>query len=235
MGYFGMLEEKTRAQNLRKQGLSYREILQEIPVSKDTISRWCKDVVLTSSQKLRLIQNKKFGQKKGSLIAAENKRQARIKRTNQIQKEAKKELGKLQDRDIFTIGIALYAAEGNKTDGKGGFANSDPRLIKFMMGWFVKCAKISPDRIRGALWLHDGLDEAKAKEFWSNLTGIPLNQFHKTYIAKVKNDSKKIRKNIHQFGVFSIRFTDAEKQRRITGWISALFNSKISELNNIPA
>lgn len=42
MGYFGKLEEKFLAQKLRKQGLSYKEILQQISVSKDTISRWCK-------------------------------------------------------------------------------------------------------------------------------------------------------------------------------------------------
>lgn len=229
MGYFGKLEEKLNAQNLRKKGFSYKEILSQISVSKDTISRWCKEISLTEEQKERLASNKKFGQKKGSLVAAENKRRKRKERTNAIFEEAKKELGKMGAKERFVTGIALYAAEGGKTDGKGEFANSDPQIISFMMKWFLDFAKVTSDRIRGAIWLHEGLDEMRAREYWSSLTGIPITQFHKTYIAKDKGESKKIRKNIHEFGIFSIRFSDSEKQRKIMGWISALFDAKIAE------
>lgn len=70
-------------------------------------------------------------------------------------------------------------------------------------------------KFRGAIWIHEGLDEKAAKKFWSNLIGIPKNQFHKTYIAKNKINSRKIRKNIHQFGIFAIRFSNSDKQRRM--------------------
>lgn len=223
MGYFGKLEDKLKAQELRRQGFSYKEILVNIFVSKDTISRWCRDIELTSEQKLRLLSNKQFGQRKGSLIAAENKRRDRIERTEIIRKEAKIELGNLIDRDKFVVGIALYAGEGNKGDHGVGFSNADPKLIRFMMDWFVQFTKVPLDKIRGALWLHEGLDEKTAKEFWSKITGIPLSQFRKTYVAKIKTDSKKIRKNIHQYGVFSIRFSDSAIHRRIMGWIYAMF------------
>lgn len=228
MGYFGKIEEKILAQSLRTQGLSYKEILQQISVSKDTISRWCKDIQLTNTQKARLLENKKLGQKKGSLIAADNKRKAKIKKIEWNKKVAKKDIKILSDRDKFIAGIALYAGDGNKTDGKGGFTNSDPKLIKFMMEWFIKFPKIPLSRIRGSIWIHEELNEKKAKFFWSHLTGIPIDQFHKTYIAKTKNDSKKIRKNIHEFGVFSIKFGDSEKHRRIMGWIFALVDAKIA-------
>lgn len=227
MGFNGKIEEKILAQKLRERGFSYKEILQEVTVSKDTISRWCRDISLTESQKRRLVGKKKFGQKKGSLVAAENKRKKRKERVQKIFSEAKREIGKIKTREGFIAGVALYAAEGGKTDGQGGFANTDPALIKFMMGWFLKFAKVSINKIRGAIWLHEGLDEKKAKEYWSSITGIPINQFNKTYIAKNKLNSKKIRKNIHEFGVFSIRFSDSEKHRKIIGWISALFNAKI--------
>jgi orotate phosphoribosyltransferase-like protein len=59
MGYFGKIDLKFKAQELRRKGNSYKEIIEEINVSKDTISRWCKDIKLTSSQKIRLIKNKK--------------------------------------------------------------------------------------------------------------------------------------------------------------------------------
>lgn len=227
MGGFGKIEDKLRAQELRKQGLSYQEILQTINVSKSTISLWCKDIRLTNKQKARLIKNKQFGQKKGSLVAAENKRKARIERTKKIRSIAKKDVGKIINRDKFIAGIALYSAEGTKKDGRVAFSNSDPELIKFMTNWFFEFTKISIKKMRGAIWIHEGLNEKNAKNFWSKSTGIPKNQFHKTYVAKIKNDSKKIRKNIHQYGILTIRFSDSAIHRKIMGWIYALFNDKI--------
>lgn len=227
MGDFGKIEDKFKAQELRKQGLSYREILQTISVSKSTISLWCRDIKLTNKQKHRLLNNKQFGQKKGSLVAAENKRNARIERTKKIRGLAKKDVGRIINRDKFMAGIALYAAEGTKSDGHAAFTNSDPQLIKFMMDWFMVFAKVPMKKMRGAIWLHEGLDEINAKKFWSKLTGIPRNQFHKTYVAKVKNESNKIRKNIHQYGVLAIRFSDSAVHRKIMGWIYALFDDKM--------
>lgn len=217
MGYCGRLGDKIKAQELRRRGLSYGEILQQISVSKDTISRWCREIVLSETQKNRL------------LVAADNKRNARLLRTQNIFKEAKTEIGNLSKRDRFIAGIMLYAGEGEKTDGKGGFANSDPKMISFMMNWFKEFCNLPIAKFRGALWLHENRDEKKAKEFWSKLTGIPTNQFHKTYIAENKTNSKKIRKKIHEYGVFAIKFTSADKQRKIIGWISALLGDKIQK------
>jgi hypothetical protein len=230
MGYFGRIEDRQHAQELRRKGLSYKEILKTIHVAKSTISEWCKDIELTDKQKRRLLNKKEYGQRKGSLIAAENKRNARVERTEIIRKLAKRDIGKLSDRDRFMTGIALYAAEGNKADGNAGFANSDPYLIRFMMIWFTKSAKVPMNRMRGAIWLHEGLSEEFAKKFWSDLTKIPQNQFHKTYIAKVKNESKKVRKNIHRHGVFTIRFSDSAIHRKIMGWIYAMFSDKIIDV-----
>lgn len=231
MGYVGKLEEKFRAQELRKKGLSYGEIIQQIHVSKDTISRWCRDIELTKDQKRKLLENKMFGQRKGSIIAADNKRRARLIRTEIIFKDAKKELGGLSKRDRFIAGVALYAGEGHKNDGKGGFSNSDPILIKFMSAWFQEFCHLPLSKLRGSIWIHEGLNSVAAKQFWSKLTNIPEKQFHKTYIAKDKKDSKKIRKNIHQYGVFAIRFSDSDKQRRIIGWISALVGGRIPKVH----
>ncbi len=231
MGYYGRLEDKLLAQKLRQKGYSYNEILKRIHVSKDTLSRWCKDIKLTVKQKRRLLQNKILGQRKGSLVAAENKRKSRLKRTNEIYKESIRQLGKLSKRDIFIAGIALYAAEGDKTDGHGGFSNADPKLIKFMMNWFRNYCKISNDKFRGAIWLHEDNSEVKAKKFWSDVTSIPMNQFYKTYIARNKKDSNKIRKKRHNYGIFAIKFSQTETHRKIMGWIFALLDGKIPDVH----
>lgn len=50
--------------------------------------------------------------------------------------------------------------------------------------------------------------------------------FHKVYIVKNKKGNK-FKKNIHEYGVFSIRLSDSATHRQIMGWIYALFNGKI--------
>ena len=229
MGYAGKLDLKYKAIELRKRGLSYREIRISVPVSKDTISRWCKDIVLTERQKIKLLSMKMYGQKKGSLIAAENKRVNRIKRTDEIIQDAKKEIGILSQRDEFLVGIAIYAGEGDKYDGKGGFSNANPYMIKFMATWLQQYCNLPLSRIRGALWLRENLDETKAKVFWSSLTGIPLSQFQKTHIVKIDPIKKAYRKNIHEYGIFSIRFSDSAVHRRLMGWIYAVLDGKMAE------
>lgn len=226
VGYVGKIELKEQAQNLRKQGYSYNQILKSVPVSKDTLSRWCRDIELTLEQREALLSNKLFGQRKGSQIAAENKKKLRINRTNDIYDSAKKELGTLNTRDNFVFGLALYSGEGGKTDGKGAFTNSDPQLIDFMCRWFTKYCNLSPKSLKAAIWIHEGNNEPVAKIYWSELTGIPLANFHKSYIVKRKKKPA-YRKNIHEYGVISIRFYNSDLQRKILGWILAFFDDRI--------
>ena len=46
--------EKNRAIELRKQGRTFREITQEIPVSKGSLSYWLRGVTLTPGQLARI-------------------------------------------------------------------------------------------------------------------------------------------------------------------------------------
>ena len=228
MGYSGYLKLKQKAITLRKKGLSVRNIQKELKVSKSSVSIWTRDVKLTKKQLLRLYKNKLNGRIKGSFINAKKQQEERIRKTLELHRIGMQEVGKLSKRDKFIIGIALYSGEGTKSDRNCGFANSDPSLIKFMAYWFREFCKVQESKLRGSLWLHDYLDQVKAEKFWSKLTKIPLKQFQKTYIVEQKR--RNIRKNIHEYGVFSIRFTDATIHRKIMGWIKGILN--VSWYNN---
>ncbi len=222
MGFNGRLALQKKARRLRKGGLSYREIQKWVPVAKSTLSRWCRDIVLSPTQLERLRQKKLSGAQRGRIIGARKLQIKRILETKKIIEEAKEEVGFLSKRDRFIAGIALYLGDGLKGDREVGFSNSDPRIIKFMMSWFREFCLIPEDKFRGQIWIHDNLDELKAREFWSKLTGVPLKQFRKSYIAKNKLKSRKIRKNIHEHGVFAIKVSSVRIQRRIIGWMNAL-------------
>lgn len=222
MGYVGKLEEKRKAMKLRKQGLSYSEIKKQVPVSKATLSIWCREVILSAEQFERLAKRKLVGAEKGRFINSKKQQQKRIEDTQRLFSKGKKEIGRLNKRERFLIGVALYAAEGTKTDRQVVFSNSDPKLIKFMADWFREFCKIDNAKLRGRLWIHENRDQEKAKIFWSNLIKIPINQFQKTYVAENKINSKKIRKKIHEFGVLGVSFSSSEIHRKIMGWIAGI-------------
>lgn len=225
MGFYGKLEEKALAIKLRKKGYSYKQILQRVSVSKGTISLWCRHVNLTLEQMEVLLKRKLRGAEKGRFITASNKKRIRLNEIKKYKDEGMNEIGKLTSRDRFVIGVALYAGEGGKTNF--GFANSEPKIIAYMMEWFREFCHIPENKLKGGIWIHDNLDAKKAIEFWSKLTRIPVNQFYKTYVVKNKKDSKKIRKNIHSYGVFSIRISDVKVHRKIMGWMAGVLKPEL--------
>lgn len=222
MGYAGKLKEKKIALKLRKQGLSYSQIRKKVNVSKDTLSRWCRDVVLSSRQMENLAKRKLSGSEKGRIKGAKTNQRKRIKQEQELLKKGLSEVGTMSKRDRFVAGIGLYMADGSKAGSAVEFTNSNPQMIQFMTKWFQEFCHADIVRLRGSLWIHDNLDVDKAKTFWSRLTGISQDHFHKTYVAKNKIDSKKIRKIRHKYGIFKIRFFSVEKLRLVKGWISGV-------------
>ena len=232
MGFYGNLELKEKAREMRQRGMSYLKIMRSLGLPKSTVSDWCKNIFLTKDQLLVLYKSKKSGGLRGSIIAAKKKQLLRLQETERIYLEAMRSIGKLTKKERFVSGIAFYAAEGTKIDKGCAFSNSDPAIVKFMIDWFREFGNVPNEKFRGALWLHEGLSEKKAKLFWSKITKIPLTQFYKTYIATSKKNSKKIRKNPHEYGVFSFIVNDVILIRKIMGWIGGIlkkpwYNTKV--------
>ncbi len=225
MSYSGKLELKLKARKLRSNGLSIKNIEKKLGVSRSSVSLWVRDVRLTKKQIKKLYADKKTGSLKGNYIASQNK----IKRTKKLVEkstiEGKKEIGKLSFRDKFITGVAMYFAEGTKSSGNVSFSNSDPRSVKFMADWFRTICKVPEEKFRCYLYIHDDLDEKKAKEYWSHLIRVPLEQFRKSYI--VKNNTKRLRKVRHIYGVLKLTVSDANLSRKIAGWITALLENNL--------
>ncbi len=218
----GKLDLKIKARELRKRGLSIKEIKKKLNVSLSSVSIWVRDIKLNKDQLKKLYLNKKTGNLRGSIIAAQNKIKKREKITKELNEQGKKEVSKLSKRDRFIAGIAIYSGEGGKTDRDISFVNTDPQMVKFMMSWFKEFCNVPTEKFRGSLYIHDDLNEKKAKVFWSRLTKISLSQFTKSYI--VKNNKNRLRKKKHSYGVFRIKITDALLHRKIIGWVDGLLN-----------
>ena len=202
--------EKIKAIHLRKLGKSYGEILKKVKVSKSTLSLWLRDIELTSEQKAEL-----RGRQKSRYEGAKANQRKRIERTKKIIGESKKEAKLFLKNPLFLMGLMLYWAEGSKRGEQINFSNSDPRMIKFMMSWFRKICEVPEEKFRIKLYIHSLHCRKDIEKYWSELTNVPLSQFHKTFI---KPTSLKHRKYPLYNGTCAIRISNKDLFRKIKGW-----------------
>jgi transcriptional regulator with XRE-family HTH domain len=216
MGYRGRVADRERARELRAEGWTYAEICGELGVSRSSVSEWVRDIAVDEQVWAKRVRaNRRYGARK-RINALERKRHAEIE---QYLLEGTTRLGRLSDEQFLVAGVALYAGEGSKTDGEVLFANSDPRMIAFFLAWLRQFFDIDESRLRVRLYLHEGLDLDKAKAFWSELTGIPLDQFSKPYRAQA---DPSIRRSKHPMGCPGIRYNCTRTHRAVMGLVHAL-------------
>ncbi len=215
---------KIQARKLREKGVSVRDISKELHVSKGSASIWTRDIILSIDQleKLRknMLKGGELGRVKGALVQ-KNRRLATIDRCN---KEGINTIAVLSKREFLMAGLALYWAEGAKTNGKLSFCNSDPNLIKFMIGWLKNNFNIETERLSlhvGINEVHRGRDEV-VKKYWSELTGIPLNQFRKTSFKNFSVHKVYKNHNEHYGTLVVLVLKPGELYYKILGLIKAL-------------
>jgi transposase-like protein len=214
-------KERAAARRLRGQGRSIREIAQEIKCAKSSISGWVRDITLTAGQIERLKSNQDRGRAKAANHPNSPKQVwARIR--GNIIESAVKEIPKECSRNTLkVVGSALYWAEGCKSvSNMVNFSNSDPKMIILMMRFFRDVCNVSEEKFRGAVNIHPHLDMKKAVKFWSDISSIPVKQFHKTQVAISKASKQK--KDTLPVGTFRIVISDVRLQSQIKGWIKGL-------------
>src|SRR5512132_4155619 len=121
LGYRGKLAERQQARLLRGTGLSLDEIAARLGVSKSSVSLWVRDVEFESLPRVTRGRRREPN-------ALQRRRQAEIDR---LLAEGRARIGRLSEREFLVAGVALYAGEGSKGDGRVRFVNSDPRMVVF--------------------------------------------------------------------------------------------------------
>ena len=219
--------KKLLAQDLRRKGLSIGEIAVRLWMQNSgSISKWCRDIVLTPQQIERLTARQESGSYKGRIIATENLRKVRLKEAESMRREGLKEIGSINKRDLFIAGLGMYWSEGETYPGSDrlSFINSDPKMILFILKWFKEICKVPNDKFSLQVKINK-IHKRRAEDienFWSKLTGLPLAQFTKTILIKAK--SRKIYPNPNEyFGTLRITVREGTKLRRkVNGWLEGL-------------
>ena len=230
--YFLMFMKKDKYQRLviklRKEGYTYSEILNRVPVAKSTISLWLRSVGLAEKEIQRLTQKKLLAARRGG----EARKIQRIEATKRIKKDAHKEISKIGEREFLMLGTMLYWAEGSKNKeyrpSQGiSFSNSDPLMIKFFLNWLNECLNMTPERIKMDIYLHrDQFDRIEEiRRYWAIKTGFPEAKFGKIYAKEHKIKSKRRNVGNKYFGLVRIRVCrSTDLNRKIEGWIEGIAN-----------
>jgi len=206
-------EIKIKARELRKNGLSYGELIKRLNVSKSTLHSWIYDLkrpqYITEEQKRKHLENIR---PLASIAIKKQKEDGLNKVKDRVNREVRDYL-LLKNKDYLkSILSMLYWAEGAKCRGAISFVNTDPKLVLLFLTLFRKCYPINEDKLRVRLHLHYYHKIKETKSFWSNLLNISEAKFGKIYI-KPRSKTKKFRQNF--MGICSIRYHNEDLKNEI--------------------
>lgn len=214
--------EKDKAIDLRKKGISMGEIAQQLNVSKSTVSYWVRDIILSEAEVKKIQSNSH------SRLAIERRRTSRMDRhaleRQIITRKALEEAKTHKNNSLWCVAVALYWGEGGKTQRTVRIANSDPAVIKLMMKFFREFCLVPLHKTRAHVHAFAHTDIEGAVSYWSKISGIPKKQFFKTYVKNSSNS--KFKKNSLPYGTCQIYVHDSVLFITMLAWIEYLKNSK---------
>jgi hypothetical protein len=217
-------EKSEVGKDLRRQGLSYGEIMELIPVKKSTLATWCREVDLTQDQ-IEAIRERR-AQIPGIPVDTNWRRREEIEQLRSIAREVATDL---IDDPFWVAGLVLYWAEGTKGRNRVSVANADPRALRLFIRWLR--TYVDPEaRFTIHLHLHEGNDEEAAKQYWRSETGLDQANFIKTFI---KPSGTGHRKNHLPHGICTVRMRKASDGWNVVmEWIDAAADLFSLEKNN---
>lgn len=216
-------EVRSRARELRAQGLDYEEIVAALGVSKSSVSLWVRD--MPRPPRLSYEETRKrAAEGVRRYWAAE--RPAREARREAVRAAAAAEIGDLTDREILIAGAISYWCEGTKSKPhvlreRILFINSDPGLIRFFLRFLVT-AGVESAQLRFRVYIHETADVAAAERFWADITCADPASFYKAVLKQ--HNPRTVRSNVEAQYHGCLRIDvlqSADLYRKIEGWVRA--------------
>lgn len=203
------------ARELRRAGHTYDRIVDELGVSKSSVSRWVRDLPAPAPSP------KHMHRMREARWAPHRRRQVLARWNTKL--AAGNEIGRLTDRELFLVGVGLYWAEGTKSKPhrpgeRVAFVNSDPGMIDVFLAW-LRLVGVEREALRFHVQIHESADVPAAEEYWRRVTGADAGQFTRTTLKK--HNPATVRKNTGQGyrGCLVIHvLRSADLYRRIEGW-----------------
>jgi transposase len=211
-----LVQEKRKAILLRRSGKTYKEIQEQVPVSKSSLSLWLNDLPLSEKEKKYLKKRKDKNISLGRIRAASSNHENRLLRDEKLRKVVEKDYDLFIGEPLFEVGLSLYWAEGSKRNEAFQFMNSDPELISTLICWIEKYFKIPRSKLYFRLYLHKPFLQEGCEEYWAQKLGVTLSQFKKTIL---KPTSLLVKKRPNYKGCLRIEIHSVIYFRTMIFWL----------------
>jgi hypothetical protein len=211
-----MRADKSEAFHLRREGKSYNEIAATLKVAKSTLSLWFRGHDFSDEIKQNL--TKKIELMGAARLQVLNKIRGDLLQAHYAEalKQAQAELQKYSYDPLFVSGVVAYWGEGDKTTPSiVRLANTDPQMITLFIQFLFTYCDVPEEKIRGALYIYEDLDEATCKDYWSKHTG--LQYFHKTMVLPSRHKTKRL-----PYGTCTVLVSNTYLKRKLLLWIDQL-------------
>jgi hypothetical protein len=183
-------EQRLKAREMRKEGISIITIAKKLQVTKGSVSLWCRDIILTQAQNEQLVKNKGLSYMNGRRMGAETNRKKKQDAIKEADSWGKKLINNISNKELLLISVALYWCEGSKTDTTSSlmFVNSDPNMILIMKKFLIQGLKVKPEDLVCAIQINKIHEERiqKVLIFWKKLLELKNSQIRKPYFVNTK-------------------------------------------------
>ena len=191
--------ERDEARTLRReQGQSIKEIARAVGASTSSISRWVRDIELTTDQvgALRARNPILNGQMAGARV-----RVARARSLRQMA-HAEGRAAALRGEPAHVAGCMLFWAEGSRNRNAVHFTNSDPQMVAFFAR-FIRRFFAPPDE-RMRVWCNLHADHAErlieVEEFWLATVGLSRACLTRSTVNVLSSATRGKRTNLLPWG-----------------------------------
>lgn len=197
-------KEQKISKDLRKNGMSIKNIAKILNVSSGSVTRWTKDIQLTEEQICTL-----YSRPGAHHIAQIRKEKARKDR------EKYQEEGRIKAKELDYLhmaGCMLYWAEGDKDRTRLGFSNSDINMISFFLRFLREQFCVSDDdiTIRINCFTNNGLFLLDIENYWLLQLDLPRNCLKRSIVNVVSKSSKR-KRNTLPYGTCHLRVLKSVK------------------------
>jgi len=211
--------------NLRMKGISYGDIARTSGVSKNSVSRWCKNLELPLAIQ-KIVEAKTKASHRQLKVYNEQRHRAVQFENRQIRKDSTDQIHPLSDYELLLVGAALYWGEGYKKKPPSGsprvaFVNSDPKMITLFLHFLRRILYIPEERILATVRIYPSINKESAIKFWSRVAGIPQKRFHITHQISRASKGKRPNNSL-PYGTLALVINSRQNFFRIKGWIDGL-------------
>lgn len=197
-----MRDDKDIAFELRRKGMTFNEISNEMRISKSTLSLWFKgqnwSKEITGEHCLKNGQLQVQRMNSAKRVSAEA-------RDKEAVEDARSKFKSHMHETFFISGLSLYWGEGDKrTPYQVRITNTDPGIIRIFLQFLTRYSGIPRERVWISLIIYNDLNRRDCEEFWQKETGLSAEHFQKTVTIQGRGTERRSPNGICVLGVSSV-------------------------------